>query len=113
MKLAVLFLLSQFYCISLLAQVDYTFTLNSVSKTNEDVVDIYINNPSDETIYILRTEQSQHVKVKLFAKGIAAHSSVPVRLKLNPKSKGNLTEMISIYFSHLDQPIQIELKTVS
>ena len=111
MKLAVLFILTQFYCISLIAQVDYTFTLNSISKTNEDVIDIYINNPSDETIYILRTEQSQHVKVKFFAKGIAAHSSVPIRLKLNPRNKGNLSEVISLYFSHVEKPIQIEVKT--
>lgn len=83
--------------------------LKPIKALNEDVVDIQLQNPSDETLYILRIDTDPNVTSRIFSKQIPPRRNVPLRLKLNPKKKGNLTEKVRLYLSNHEDPIELEL----
>lgn len=95
--------------ISLMSQADYTFNLKNIQSLNEDVVNVKINNPSNEAIYILKSEHSDRVKSRMYTKAIPPKSGTTVRFKLNPNSKGKVQETILLHLSDRDEPISIAL----
>ncbi len=99
------------YSVYLIGQNSKQFNLKAIDQLNEDVVDIEIYNPGKESIYILRTEQNTPVKTSLYSKQILPRSSTIVRIKLNPKEKGRLSEVVQLYLSHQDEPLSIKLNS--
>ena len=88
-----------------------TFELKPIRNAKEDVVDIQLQNPSEETLSILRVESAANVSSRIFSKQIPPRRSVPIRIKLNPKKKGKLTETVKIYLSKYEDPIELQLNT--
>ncbi|MEQ8907685.1 MAG: VWA domain-containing protein [Vicingaceae bacterium] len=103
----VLFLVS--LLIPILSVCQEVYELNNIKAENEDVIDVQIQNPTDETIYLLRVESKPNVTSRIYSKQIPPRRKVPLRLKLNPKKKGKISEEVKLYFSHQAEPIRLIL----
>lgn len=84
------------------------FDLGKVSRTNEDVVELNIANPSSEDIYLLRIEAARPIDVKYTSKSIPPNSASLLRIKLNPTSKGRSNSTVKLYFSHLKEAVELD-----
>jgi Mg-chelatase subunit ChlD len=83
------------------------FDLGKVSRTNEDVVELNIANPTAEDIYILRIEAERPIDVKYTTKTIRSNSATLIRIKLNPKTKGRSKSTVKLFLSHLSEPVEL------
>lgn len=108
-------LLFSFICIcySLVAQVvvsQSSFDLGDVLNLNEDVVDLLVQNKTDEPIYILRIETEKRVSVKYTSKNLLPKKAEFIRLKLNPEKKGKLSSRVKLYLSSNDSPVELTIQ---
>lgn len=90
------------------SQIDYAFNLKNINSINEDVVNIRINNPTNQAIYILKTESEANVTSRQYTNAIPPNSGTTVRFKLNPEKKGKLQEQVKIVLSDRADPITVQ-----
>lgn len=105
MRFFILLLLFPFLSFS---QIDYAFNLKNINSINEDVVNIRINNPTNQAIYILKTESEANVTSRQYTNAIPPNSGTTIRFKLNPEKKGKLQEQVKIVLSDRADPITIQ-----
>src|SRR5690554_1026193 len=86
-----------------------TFDLGKISRVNEDVVELNIANPTAENIYLLRATAERPIDIKYTSKNILSQSAILLRIKLNPKTKGRGQSKVILYFSNLQEPVELTL----
>lgn len=84
-----------------------TFDLGIISRLNEDVVELNIANPTTENIYLLRATAERPIDIKYTSKNILSQSAILLRIKLNPKTKGRGQSKVILYFSNLQEPVEL------
>lgn len=84
-----------------------TFDLGKISRVNEDVVELNIANPTAENIYLLRATAERPIDIKYTSKNILSQSAILLRIKLNPKTKGRGQSKVILYFSNLQEPVEL------
>lgn len=89
---------------------DQVYYLKNIKQENQDVVDINLRNPTSNPFYILRIETADHITSRIYSKQIPPKQNSPIRLKLNPKQKGQLNETVKLYVSYQEDPIVLQFK---
>ena len=84
-----------------------SFDLGKISRLNEDVVELNIANPTAENIYLLRATAERPIDIKYTSKNILSQSAILLRIKLNPKTKGRGQSKVILYFSNLQEPVEL------
>jgi Ca-activated chloride channel family protein len=83
------------------------FNLGNVRLLNQDVLDINIYNQSDEVIRLLRTDASKNISFSYTNKEFLIKRPEVIRIKLNPKKTGRISETIKLYFNNSSEPTEI------
>lgn len=86
------------------------FNLGTIELRNDDVIDINIYNSISETLYLLRTEASGNASFKYTNTSLKPGYTETVRIKLNPKQIGKIVEVVKLYYSNSEEPIEITIK---
>lgn len=95
-----LLILSLFFVQFLKAQIkNEVLDYGNLDRASERYIDLKINNPKKEKIYILRVEHSPEVTYRLSSDLVLPDSSVSLRIQVNPRKKGNFTYVINLYLS--------------
>ena len=88
------------------------FELQEISQVNHDVVELNIVNRSEQDIYLLRAEASQGISIRYSSKKLNAGEAILLRIKLNPKKDGPITEKILVHLSSNMEPISLEFEAL-
>ncbi len=72
--------------------------------------DLGIENLGDKKDFILRAESSDLVKIQYSSKALDPGKKEFIRIKYNPKSKGEFRDVVKLYVGSLPEPIEIVLK---
>ncbi len=76
-----------------------------IVRGTDRVVDFTFTNHGDKPALILRSGFNFEYSILYSSKSIEADSSVTLRVKYNPRSKGKFKEEIPVYFSSMAEPI--------
>lgn len=83
------------------------FDVGEISQVNQDIIELNIVNRSNQSLYLLRADASPGISIRYSSRKLDAGQAILLRLKLNPKKKGNLTEPIKVHLSSNETPISL------
>lgn len=82
----------------------------NLDRASQRYIDLKINNPKKEKIYILRVEHSPEVTYRLSSDLVLPDSSVSLRIQVNPRKKGKFTYVLNLYLSdQTSAPVEFKL----
>ena len=80
------------------------------TRDSEAVVDIIVENLETKTDYLLRSAFSTSFEVRWTDKKIEPGQQIVIRIKFNPRAKGNFKEVAELYFASTDKPIMLPIE---
>ena len=80
------------------------------TRDSEAVVDIIVENVGSKTDYLLRSTFSTSFEVRWTDKKIEPGQQIVIRIKFNPRAKGNFKEVAELYFASMDKPIMLPIE---
>ncbi|MFN0031145.1 MAG: vWA domain-containing protein [Flavobacteriales bacterium] len=104
-----------FFANVLIAQIEITpKQLNFGTSTSQTqwVVDVIIQNKSDEKDFLLRHTFSHEYEVLFTSKTLMPDSSITMRVKFKPREKGNFSENIELYFASMPKPLIFKVSAI-
>lgn len=81
-----------------------------ITRTSDRLLDFALRNNGLEKAIVLRTELGPECSFLYSSREIAPDSSVNLRVKINPASKGDFRVKGRIWLSTMKEPLEIELK---
>lgn len=80
------------------------------TRDSEAVVDIIVENLGSKTDYLLRSTFSTSFEVRWTDKKIEPGQQIVIRIKFNPRAKGNFKEVAELYFASMDKPVMLPVE---
>lgn len=111
MQKSILFVLF-FACLNLYAQLKPNklfFDFGSISQFNNDTAFFEVTNNDNKVSYILPTHHSEDYLILVSSKSIAPGETLKIGIVYYTEKKGKFKEIIPLYFSNSNTPLQFEL----
>ncbi len=83
--------------------------LGTIQYKNDDVVDIHLYNSLTTKLYLLKATTDGNANFRYTNTAFNGGYTEVIRVKLNPQSKGKISETISFYFSNSNTPVTITI----
>lgn len=83
--------------------------LGTIQYKNDDIVDIHLYNSLAEKLYLLKATTNGNATFRYTNTEFNGGYTEVIRVKLNPKTKGKISETLSLYFSNSDIPVNITI----
>lgn len=81
----------------------------TIIKGSDRVVDVTLTNNGDKEAYLLRSDFDREFTTLFSNRTIQPDSSITLRIKYNPRKKGTLRTRVPIYFSIMQEPLELRL----
>ena len=101
-----------FACLNINAQLKPNklyFDFGSISKFNNDTAFFEVTNADNKISYLLPTHHSEDYLILVSSKSIAPGETMKIGIVYYTEKKGKFKEIIPLYFSNTNTPLQFEL----
>ena len=88
----------------------WTVDYGVIERGSDRVIDIVFSNSTKTPSHVLRTDFSPEYEILWSEKKLIAEGSNTLRVKYNPRRKGDLKEEYSVWFTTMDEPLIIKFR---
>jgi Ca-activated chloride channel family protein len=95
-----------------LGQISFSnpYDLGMITEASNDYIDVPITNTSASKVFIFRADVDKSFSIRYSSKTILPDSTIYIRIKYNPESKGLFNKPIPIHFSCFEEPLTMEVR---